>query len=87
MDEFAEPVADLLPSVERLFREEIAATAYLSGGTKPGFVVHWDPHDTIAIQLVGRKIWRLQRPDAGRAPGARPHRGQTGRVNRRRRTS
>lgn len=62
VDEFAEPVADLVRDVERMLRETIGVTAYLSGGSTPGFTVHWDPHDAFAVQLVGRKTWRLYGP-------------------------
>jgi hypothetical protein len=40
VDQFAQPVADLVRDVERLLREAIGVTAYLSGGSTPRFAVH-----------------------------------------------
>lgn len=62
VDEFAEPIAELVIEVERLFRESVSVNAYVSGGTTPGFAAHWDPHDVLAVQTMGRKTWRLYGP-------------------------
>lgn len=38
------------------------ANAYLSFGGRGSFGAHWDTHDVFAIQLIGRKRWRLSAP-------------------------
>jgi ribosomal protein L16 Arg81 hydroxylase len=39
-----------------------AGNAYLSVGGRGTFGEHWDTHDVFAIQLIGRKRWRVYPP-------------------------
>lgn len=40
----------------------VAGNAYLSVGGRGTFGQHWDTHDVFAIQLIGRKRWRVYPP-------------------------
>lgn len=40
----------------------VAGNAYLSVGGRGTFGEHWDTHDVFAIQLIGRKRWRVFPP-------------------------
>lgn len=39
-----------------------SANGYFSYGLQRGLPVHWDSHDILAVQLLGRKHWKIFRP-------------------------
>ena len=42
--------------------ELVSVNTYLAVGDTPGFTLHWDDHDVIAIQLSGEKSWEVRGP-------------------------
>jgi ribosomal protein L16 Arg81 hydroxylase len=62
VDEVHEPVTRLVRMVEANLSERINSNLYASWYTAPAFDTHWDSHDSIMIQVTGRKSWRLFEP-------------------------
>ncbi|MFT4048015.1 MAG: cupin domain-containing protein [Solimonas sp.] len=61
------PLAALLcQNLAERMRNPTMANAYLSfsgiGGGEATFGAHWDTHDVFALQLIGRKRWRVYEP-------------------------
>jgi ribosomal protein L16 Arg81 hydroxylase len=48
--------------VSRLSGFPTRSNAYVSFGGKGSFGAHWDTHDVVVLQLVGRKRWRVCPP-------------------------
>ena len=46
-------------TLERIFSSRITLNGYFSFGPNDGIPAHYDPHHIFAIQLYGKKIWRL----------------------------
>ncbi|MCB0976729.1 MAG: hypothetical protein KDB02_04655 [Acidimicrobiales bacterium] len=46
----------------RAFQCPVNINGYLSLRPDPGFGVHWDDHEVIIIQLLGRKHWKIHQP-------------------------
>lgn len=42
--------------------ELVSVNCYLAVGDTPGFHLHWDDHDVIAVQLSGEKSWEVRGP-------------------------
>lgn len=42
--------------------ELASVNTYLAVGDTPGFNLHWDDHDVIAVQLSGEKSWEVRGP-------------------------
>ncbi|WP_221625273.1 cupin domain-containing protein [Burkholderia sp. Bp9090] len=40
----------------------VVANGYLSFGRRGSFGDHWDTHDVFAVQLIGRKKWKIYNP-------------------------
>jgi ribosomal protein L16 Arg81 hydroxylase len=58
----SEPVHDLVMEVARFVGEKAVANGYAAFGGKGTFAKHWDTHDVFAVQLIGRKRWRVFAP-------------------------
>lgn len=43
-------------------RELVSVNCYLAVGETPGFHLHWDDHDVIAVQISGEKSWEVREP-------------------------
>ena len=52
----------LCASVSKFCDVPTSANAYASFGGDGTFGMHWDTHDVFAVQLIGRKRWRLWAP-------------------------
>jgi 50S ribosomal protein L16 3-hydroxylase len=52
----------LTEEVHRFAGFPTGSNAYLSFGGIGSFGAHWDTHDVVVLQLVGRKHWRVGRP-------------------------
>jgi ribosomal protein L16 Arg81 hydroxylase len=59
VDEFHAPVASFASDLERTLSARISANAYAACGTIGGFGLHYDDHDTLILQVSGRKHWRM----------------------------
>jgi hypothetical protein len=66
IDEVMPPLRTLCEELEELFRITVQANAYAVWKTDNGFDLHWDNHDTLILQIAGRKHWRVYGP-------TRPH--------------
>ena len=52
----------LCEEVNRLTGFPTLSNAYVSFGGDGSFGAHWDTHDVVVLQLVGRKRWRVNPP-------------------------
>jgi ribosomal protein L16 Arg81 hydroxylase len=48
--------------LEETFRTVVGANAYIAMGGHMAFGVHWDAHDTLILQIAGRKRWQVHEP-------------------------
>jgi Cupin superfamily protein len=62
IDELYGPIDDLAAGLERALRERVQVNCYASFGAVHGFDTHWDDHDVLAVQVHGRKRWRVFGP-------------------------
>jgi ribosomal protein L16 Arg81 hydroxylase len=61
-DEVHSPLRDLCVSLERLFHVRVSANLYAGWRVDRGFDIHWDPQDTLILQVAGRKHWKVWSP-------------------------
>jgi ribosomal protein L16 Arg81 hydroxylase len=61
-DELHRPVRELAVSLERVFRINVQVNLYAGWRTDQGFDLHYDKHDTLILQVAGRKHWKVYRP-------------------------
>jgi|EndMetStandDraft_4_1072995.scaffolds.fasta_scaffold88422_1 ribosomal protein L16 Arg81 hydroxylase len=62
IEELMPPLQRLCEEMEDLFRISIQANGYAGWKTDNGFDLHWDDHDTLILQVAGRKHWRVYEP-------------------------
>jgi len=55
-------VREISTDLSRQFVCGVQVNAYTNFGSKRGFGLHWDDHDVIVVQLIGRKQWDLYGP-------------------------
>lgn len=53
---------ELCDDLATAYRSYVQANCYLSHGDASGFGAHWDDHDVVIIQLLGRKHWEVYEP-------------------------
>jgi len=56
------PAHRIVSAVSRFTGWPALGNAYLSFGGRGSFGKHWDTHDVFAVQLIGRKRWRVYAP-------------------------
>lgn len=61
-DELFPALRTLLESCEDQFRIVANANLYAAWRAQKGFDLHWDDHDTLILQVSGRKKWDIYRP-------------------------
>lgn len=66
VEEMATPLRDLAESCAEVLQSKVTVNLYGSWRTQNGFDLHWDPQDTLILQVAGRKHWKVFRP-------TRPH--------------
>lgn len=59
LDESCRPVRDLCAALKTELGIQTQANTYFTPGGAQGFGIHYDSHDVITVQCVGRKTWRL----------------------------
>jgi len=62
MDDLQPPVRELAVALERIFRIRIQINMYAGWRTNNGFDLHFDDHDTMILQVSGRKRWQVFKP-------------------------
>jgi ribosomal protein L16 Arg81 hydroxylase len=62
LDELVPAVRRLTESCEQVFQIYVQANLYAGWRSDNGFDVHWDRHDTLIVQLIGRKNWKVWEP-------------------------
>jgi ribosomal protein L16 Arg81 hydroxylase len=62
VDELFPEVQALAESCEELFRIQVGVNLYAGWRTDNGFDLHWDRHDTMILQISGRKRWTFYAP-------------------------
>jgi ribosomal protein L16 Arg81 hydroxylase len=61
-DERFATLRELCAEVTEFTNAETLANGYVTFSTVGGFGMHWDTHDVLAIQLIGRKRWKVYEP-------------------------
>jgi hypothetical protein len=61
-DELYKPIRDLAVALERVFRIYIQVNLYAGWRTDQSFLLHYDEHDTVILQIAGRKHWKVYQP-------------------------
>ena len=62
VDEVHRPVREIAAALERFLRIDVHVNLYAGWRTDQGFLLHYDPHDTLILQVAGRKHWKVYRP-------------------------
>lgn len=62
VDELLDDVQELAESCEELFRVAVGVNLYAGWRTDNAFDLHWDGHDTVILQVAGRKRWKVYEP-------------------------
>jgi ribosomal protein L16 Arg81 hydroxylase len=62
VDELCDGVQELAESCEGLLRIPVGVNMYAGWGTDHAFDLHWDGHDTLILQVSGRKRWQVYEP-------------------------
>ncbi|EHP39360.1 cupin 4 family protein [Cupriavidus basilensis OR16] len=62
IDARLERVRHLCSEIAEFSNSETLANGYLAFSGRGSFGAHWDTHDVMAIQLIGRKRWRVYKP-------------------------
>lgn len=55
-------IHDYCMNIAQFIGEKTNANAYAAFGGDGSFGKHWDTHDVFALQLIGRKHWKLYQP-------------------------
>ncbi|WP_443191995.1 JmjC domain-containing protein [Pseudomonas indica] len=55
-------IHDYCMAIAQFVGEKTNANAYAAFGGDGSFGKHWDTHDVFALQLIGRKRWKLYKP-------------------------
>ncbi len=61
-EELFDDVGAIAESLTASFRTPTWANMYLGFGGERGFDLHWDTHDTLITQVIGRKHWAVYQP-------------------------
>jgi hypothetical protein len=62
VDELFPGIRRLAESCEEAFQVYVSANLYAGWRHDNGFDVHWDSHDTLIVQIQGRKDWTVWKP-------------------------
>jgi ribosomal protein L16 Arg81 hydroxylase len=62
VEELLTNVRGLADSCERSLDMLCHVNLYAGWGEREGFPLHWDDHDTLILQIVGRKHWQVFQP-------------------------
>jgi ribosomal protein L16 Arg81 hydroxylase len=62
MDDLEPAVREIAVGLERTFRVRIQVNMYAGWRTNNGFDLHFDDHDTMILQVFGRKRWQVFNP-------------------------
>jgi hypothetical protein len=62
VDELFNQVRELTEDAEQVFGRHVWANLYSGWRLQKGFDLHWDDHDTLILQVYGRKQWRIYAP-------------------------
>jgi ribosomal protein L16 Arg81 hydroxylase len=62
VDELFPPIRELADTFEDLFHVRVQANLYAGWRTQHGFDLHFDDHDTMILQVHGRKHWKVYSP-------------------------
>jgi ribosomal protein L16 Arg81 hydroxylase len=62
VDELYRPIRELALALERVFRVRVGVNLYAGWRTDEGFLLHYDHHDTVILQVAGRKHWLVYEP-------------------------
>jgi len=55
-------IGELCASLAKITEEKTVANGYIAFGGAGTFGKHWDTHDVFAVQLLGKKLWKVYEP-------------------------
>jgi ribosomal protein L16 Arg81 hydroxylase len=59
VDEMDSYLRDVCQELGKKFKNHTAVNAYMAFKDKNGFPIHWDDHETLIVQIDGRKHWKV----------------------------
>ncbi len=59
IDKISPEIEQLVKSIEYRLSCHCGSNLYVSWPGDPGFNVHWDKHDVFALQIIGKKDWKV----------------------------
>jgi len=62
MDSTSARIKRYCDAISQFTGQPVVANGYAAFGEKESFGNHWDTHDVFAVQLIGRKRWRVYAP-------------------------
>jgi ribosomal protein L16 Arg81 hydroxylase len=62
VDELFPPVQAIADALEEIIRTRVQVNLYAGWRSQHGFDLHFDNHDTMILQVHGRKHWKLYQP-------------------------
>lgn len=62
MEIFSARIKQYCDFLSRFTDQPVVANGYIAFGERESFGNHWDTHDVFAIQLIGRKRWKIYAP-------------------------
>lgn len=62
IDECHRPLRALVVQMEQLFKFNVNVNLYVGFGHDRGFLQHWDPQETLILQVAGTKAWNVWAP-------------------------
>jgi len=63
LDDFSTATQELAQELEWVLHTGVHANLYAGWGADNGFDLHRDEHDTLILQVAGKKHWTIHRPD------------------------
>ncbi|MEQ6473109.1 cupin domain-containing protein [Comamonas sp. wu1-DMT] len=57
-----EKINNITFDIGRFYGEKAICNGYISFRDDPAFKKHWDTHDVFAVQIKGRKLWKIYSP-------------------------
>lgn len=62
VEELSRPLQEFMTGLDRIFRANMHVNLYAGFGSENGFLLHWDNHDTLILQVAGKKKWLVYEP-------------------------
>lgn len=62
IDKRSSVIGEICAGLAKITEEKTVANGYIAFGGPGTFSKHWDTHDVLAVQLLGKKLWKVYEP-------------------------